>query len=186
MPMSRMNDRIAVPLIAALSVIVPLVVAALLYVPTGGQAIETGFDIYFLPFLNAILNSAVSLLLIAGYVFIRQRWIQHHKAAMLSAFALSVLFLVSYISYHYLKGGAEGSTSYGGEGFLQAVYYFVLLTHILLAIAVVPLALFSIYRGLNSQLARHRRIARWTLPIWLYVSITGVIVYLMISPYYPD
>ena len=103
-----------------------------------------------------------------------------HRAFIGMAFLTTTLFLVCYVTYHYLTE----STSYGGDGALKGIYFFVLITHIILAIVIVPLALMSAIRGLKMQVERHRRIARWTMPIWLYVSLTGVIVYLMISPYY--
>jgi putative membrane protein len=103
-----------------------------------------------------------------------------HRAFIGAAFTSTTLFLVSYVTYHYLTE----STKYGGEGALRSIYFFVLLTHIVLAIVVVPLALMSVVRGLQMQVERHRKIAKWTMPIWLYVSFTGVVVYLMISPYY--
>lgn len=103
-----------------------------------------------------------------------------HRAFIGAAFVSTTLFLVSYVAYHYLTE----STKYGGEGVLRSIYFFILITHILLAIVVVPLALISVVRGLQMNVEKHRKIARWTMPIWLYVSLTGVIVYLMISPYY--
>lgn len=175
-----MTERIALPLIGVVSVLVPVVVALLLFLPEKGTLIE-GINIYMLPLLNACINSTVTLLLALGYFFVRQGKIRYHTTCMISAFVLSALFLVSYIIYHYQ---AE-QTRFGGEGLIRYVYFFILITHILLATTIVPLALLSIFRGLSQQIDRHRRIARWTLPIWLYVSITGVIVYLMISPYYP-
>lgn len=178
-----MNDKVYLPVIGVLSVLIPLAVAFLLYVPQGGD-FAVGFDIRIFPFINACINSAVTILLVAGFVFITRRQIKLHKTCMLSAFALSALFLVSYVTYHYLKSSEGGATKYGGGEPWNYVYYFILITHIVLAAVIVPLALLSIYRGLSEQFDKHRRIAKWTLPIWLYVSVTGVLVYLMISPYY--
>ena len=163
--MSALNDRIYVPAIGVASVLIPLVVAVLLFLPKMGDA---GFNVYLLPLVNACINSMVTLLLAAGYVFIRLKNLRWHKMCMLSAFALSSLFLVNYVLYHALSD----ETHYCGAGPVRYVYFFILFTHILLATGIVPLALFSIYRGLNMQVARHRSIARWTLPLWLYVSIT--------------
>lgn len=174
-----MTDRIYLPIIGAVSVLVPIVVAVLLYIPPQGVFLDS-FDVRLLPLLNACINSAVSVLLVAGFIFIRQRRIALHRTCMMSAFALSSLFLISYVLYHL----QTESTRFGGEGVIRYVYYFILLTHILLAAGVLPLVLLSVYRGLSGQYVKHRRIARWTFPIWLYVSVTGVIVYLMISPYY--
>ncbi|QKG85868.1 DUF420 domain-containing protein [Kroppenstedtia pulmonis] len=137
-------------------------------------------DLTFLPMLNAIFNSFTTVFLVAALFFIKQKNIQMHRRFILSAFTSTALFLVTYLTYHAL---AE-STSYGGEGILVPVYYFILLTHIVLAAVIVPLALFSLVWGLSMKVEKHRRIARWTMPLWLYVSVTGVLVYLMISPYY--
>jgi putative membrane protein len=174
-----MSDRIYLPIIGTASVLIPLVVALLLFIPSK-DAFNMGIDVHFLPLLNACINSTVTVLLLSGFYFIRRRNINAHKTCMLAATVLSTLFLVSYVIYH----SQAPATKFGGEGFIRYVYYFILITHIVLATVIVPLALLSIYRGLNSQFALHRKIARWTLPIWLYVAVTGVIVYLMISPYY--
>jgi len=175
-----MNDRIYLPVIGIVSVVVPLVVAVLIYVPPQGL-FSSSFDVRILPLLNACINSAVSVLLILGLVLIRQKRIALHRTCMVSAFILSSLFLVSYILYHL----STDSTPYGGTGSIRYVYFFILLTHIVLAAGVLPLILLSLYRGLSGNFVKHRKVARWTFPIWLYVSITGVVVYLMISPYYP-
>lgn len=169
------NDRFYNRLILVVSIAIPLVVALLLQV-----RLDVGLEQHFLPLLNACINSAVTVLLIAGYVFIRQKNIARHRAAMLAATVLSALFLISYVIHH----ATSDSTKFGGEGTIRYIYFFILVSHILLAMAIVPLALLSVYRGLSMQVVKHRRIAKWTLPIWLYVSITGVAVYLMISPYY--
>ena len=130
-----------------------------------------------LPSLNAILNSTSALLLITGYIFIRRGRRTAHKACMLSALGVSVLFLISYLTYH----GQVGYTRFEGEGWIRAVYFSILIPHTVLAtIAVVPLAVVTVYLALKGRLGKHRRIARWTLPIWLYVSVTGVLVYLML------
>ncbi|MEX0967988.1 MAG: DUF420 domain-containing protein [Bacteroidia bacterium] len=138
-------------------------------------------DIYILPKLNAILNSATFVMLLAGFFFIMKKNIRYHQYCMVTALTLSVFFLVSYIIYH----SNAPSTKFEGEGTIRAVYFFLLLTHIVLAAVVVPLALLTIFRIWNLQILQHKKIARWTLPIWLYVSATGIIVYLMIKPYYP-
>ena len=129
-----------------------------------------------LPALNATLNGIAGILLVIGYVLIRLgRWRQH-RAVMLSAFAASTLFLISYVVYH----ANVGSRRFGGEGPVRLVYFTILITHVILAAAIVPLALVTLSRGLRARYDRHARIARWTLPIWLYVSVTGVVVYLML------
>jgi putative membrane protein len=172
------NDKYYFRFIVVISILVPVVVGMLYFLPK--ESMKPGFDIYLLPKLNAIINSTVTLLLIAGYLFIRQRKIGAHQTSMAAAFLLSAVFLVSYIIYH-----RYGHTNFGGEGGIKTVYLLILFTHIVLSAAVVPLVLITIYYSTSGQFAKHRKIARWTLPIWLYVSITGVIVYLMISPYYP-
>jgi putative membrane protein len=129
-----------------------------------------------LPTLNAALNSLSAVFLCAGYIFIRAKNIRAHRASMLAAFACSVLFLVSYLVYHY----QVGSVAYKGQGGIRIVYFTILITHTILATAVVPLVLFTLSRALREKYPEHRRIARWTFPIWLYVSVTGVIVYLML------
>lgn len=134
----------------------------------------------FLPALNATINGIVSLLLILGVMFIKQRKKKAHQLMMISSIVLSAIFLVSYVLYHT----THESTAFGGEGAIRYLYFFILLTHIILAIVIVPLVLISFTRALSSQFDKHRKIARITFPIWLYVSVTGVIVYLMISPYY--
>ena len=129
-----------------------------------------------LPALNASLNALCTVLLVVAYVHIRGGRIEQHRKMMLSAFATSVLFLISYVTYH----AQVGSKPFPGTGLLRTVYFTILIPHVILAAAVVPLALVTLRRGLRRDDVRHRAIARWTLPIWLFVSVTGVIVYLML------
>ena len=129
-----------------------------------------------LPAVNAALNSLSAILLVGGYLFIRSRNIKAHKACMLSAFGSSILFLASYLIYHY----QVGSVPFKGQGGIRLVYFTILLTHTILATTVVPLALVTLFRAFKERFDAHRRIARWTFPIWLYVSVTGVIVYWML------
>lgn len=129
-----------------------------------------------LPAVNAALNSLSAILLVGGYLFIKSRNIKAHKACMLSAFASSILFLASYLVYHY----QVGSVPFKGQGGIRLVYFTILLTHTILATTVVPLALVTLFRAFKERFDAHRRIARWTFPIWLYVSVTGVIVYWML------
>lgn len=135
----------------------------------------------YLPGVNAALNTASALLLVAGYLFIRKRRIEAHRLCMLSAFTASTLFLVSYLTYHF----QVGSVPFPGRGWIRAVYFTVLISHTSLAVAIVPLVLVTLARALKGQFDRHKRIARWTLPLWLYVSITGVMVYWMLYWLYP-
>jgi putative membrane protein len=142
--------------------------------------VNLGFDVHVFALINAVINSMVSVLLISAYVSVRRRKYLLHKKLMLTAIVLSTLFLVSYIAHHLLAG----DTIFGGKGAIRYFYYFILATHILLAAIILPFILFTAYRGLTSEFVRHRKIARYTFPIWLYVSVTGVLVYLLISPYY--
>jgi uncharacterized membrane protein YozB (DUF420 family) len=133
-----------------------------------------------LPLVNATLNGISAILLTTGYILIRQRRIAQHRLCMLSAFATSTLFLISYLVYH----AHIGSRPFTGQGPIRYVYYSILLTHVLLAIVIVPMALITLSRALKRRFPRHKAIARWTLPLWLYVSVTGVIVYLMLYRLY--
>jgi putative membrane protein len=178
--------------IGVLSVVIPVVVAVLFYKTKAGSLGK--LDVSFLPRLNAVLNSSVSILLIAGFIFIKRKQQRWHITSMVSAFMLSSLFLISYVIYHYSATGTKfGDLNHDGvvnmaeiaeAGILRHIYFFVLITHIVLATIVVPFVLFSIYFGATKQYEKHKKIVKWTFPIWLYVSITGVLVYLMISPYY--
>jgi uncharacterized membrane protein YozB (DUF420 family) len=129
-----------------------------------------------LPTLNATLNATAALLLLLGYREIKRGRMARHRAAMLSACAASTLFLVSYVIYH----ANAGSRPFAGQGAIRAVYFVILITHVVLAAAILPLALITLTRALRQRFDRHAALARWTLPIWLYVSVTGVIVYLML------
>ena len=133
-------------------------------------------SVHDLPTVNAVLNSTSAVLLGFGYHFIRRRQVAAHRACMLAAFAVSVLFLVSYLTYH----AHVGSVRFSGTGAVRALYLSILVSHSVLAALVPPLAVLTLYRALRGQVDRHRRLARWTLPIWLYVSVTGVVVYLML------
>ena len=129
-----------------------------------------------LPAWNAALNSLSAVFLLAGFLFIKSRNQSAHRACMLTAFGCSILFLISYLFYHY----QVGSVPFRGQGWIRPVYFTILLTHTILATAVVPLALITLTRALRERFDAHRRIARWTFPIWLYVSVTGVVVYWML------
>ena len=130
----------------------------------------------YLPAVNATLNAISAVLLVVAYALIRARRIEQHRTVMLAAFATSSLFLVCYVVYH----AQVGSVRFTRQGFVRPVYYTILLTHVTLAAAVLPLALVTLSRGLKARYPQHRRIARWTLPIWLYVSVTGVLVYVLL------
>lgn len=187
------NDKLYFRIILAISIAIPVVVALLLFIP-GKENLKGSFDVNFLPKLNAIFNSTVSVLLVAGYIAIRQQKRATHKTLMLSAFFISGLFLVSYVIYHYLSAETKfgdlnhdkllSAEEIAQAGKLRLVYFVILITHIILATAIVPMVLFTIYRSFTGQFEKHKKLARWTFPIWLYVSVTGVVVYLMIAPYY--
>jgi len=134
-----------------------------------------------LPTLNAALNALAAILLIAGYLEIRALRVRRHRALMLAAFAVSILFLVSYLVYHY----HVGSVRFTGQGWIRPVYFAVLISHTLLAAAVPVLAVLTLRLAWRGEFARHRRLARWTFPIWLYVSVTGVVVYVLLYQIYP-
>jgi len=138
--------------------------------------------ISYLPHLNAFLNTTSALFLIAGYRFIRAGFIRPHRHCQIAALVTSTCFLISYLTYHYY----HGDTLFLGQGIVRPFYFAILITHVILAIVIVPLVLITVYRAARGDFIRHRRIARWTLPLWLYVSVTGVIVYLMLYRIYPS
>jgi uncharacterized membrane protein YozB (DUF420 family) len=138
--------------------------------------VSDGFDYTVLPAFNASINSLVAVLLVVGWLLIRRRRIAAHRAVMIAAFSLSAIFLVSYLVYHY----QVGSVRFQGVGAMRTVYFTILISHTVLAAAVPFLAAITLIRALRRRFDRHRAIARWTLPIWLYVSVTGVVVYWML------
>ena len=174
-----MSDRAALGLIGVLSLLVLGVVGALTVGPSGGRG---AVDVSSLPALNASLNGTAAVLLAAGFVLIRRRRIRAHLMAMTGAFVVSTLFLVSYVIYHY----HAGSRPFTGQGIVRPIYFTLLLTHIVLAAVIVPLALTTLYRAWRGEFARHTRVARWTLPIWLYVSVTGVLIYWLLYHVAPN
>ena len=161
-------------LIIALSFIIPLAVAVLFRVRIDG------YDFRFLPAIYATINGITAILLITALVAIRQGKRRLHEVLMKSCIGLSALFLVMYILYHM----TTDPTTYGGTGIWKYVYFIILISHIVLSVVVIPMVLFTFVRALAGNFERHRTLARFTFPVWLYVAITGVIVYLMISPYY--
>ncbi|HEX9980408.1 MAG TPA: DUF420 domain-containing protein [Flavobacterium sp.] len=166
-------------LIIILSVVIPLVVALLFSV----KLRDLGFNVRpltFLPPIYAMINAVTAVVLVLAVNAIRKGNRKRHENLMTLAIGLSVIFLVMYVAYHM----TSESTKFGGEGMIRYVYFFILISHILLSIAIIPLVLVSYVRALAQRFDRHRRIARITYPLWLYVAVTGVIVYLMISPYY--
>ncbi len=165
--------------IIILSIVIPLAVAALF----GVNLRKLGFEVEpltFLPPIYASINGLTAIVLLAALWAIKNKKVKLHEALMKIAILCSVLFLIMYIGYHM----TSDSTKFGGEGAVRYVYYFILITHIILSIVVIPFVLTTYVRALAQRFDKHRKIARFTFPIWLYVAITGVIVYLMISPYY--
>ncbi|MDQ0298999.1 putative membrane protein [Salibacterium salarium] len=175
---NHVNDKTNVWIAVILTIVINGLITILFFMDGNDEGI--GFDLTILPMLNAIFNSFTTVFLLMALFFILRKNIKMHRRFIYAAFTTTSLFLVTYLVYHYL---AE-STEYGGSGWLESVYYFILISHIILAIVIVPLAVITFLRGIKYQVAKHRKIARWTMPIWLYVSVTGVIVYIMISPYY--
>jgi len=171
------NDKAAYWFIGIVSTIV---FAAVVLLRSKVIKINPGFDAHIFARISAFINFAVSVLLIVGYVLVRNKKYEAHRTAMLASILLSVIFLVSYIAHHLLAS----ETKFGGEGNIRYFYFFILITHIILAAIILPFILFTSYQSLSGDFAKHKKVARITFPIWLYVSVTGVLVYLMISPYY--
>jgi putative membrane protein len=176
-PLVAKNDRKFSMLIILLSCIIFIAIVILGRVKLD---VQLGFDAHIFARINAVINSTVSVLLVAGLFAVKSRRYVAHRNLMLSAMILSALFLISYIGHHLFAG----ETSFGGQGTIRYVYFFVLITHIFLAAIILPFILFTTYRALIAEWPQHRKLARVTWPIWLYVSISGVAVYLLISPYY--
>ncbi len=172
------NDKIAVPIIVSLSIVVPALVLILMYLPARINIFGTQSGTF--PLFHAFLNGSTALLLMSGYFFMSIKEFKWHRNFMIAAFGFSAVFLVSYV----ISKISIAPVHYGGEGTIKYVYYFILITHILLSAIIVPLVLFTMYRGLTAQYDKHAKIARWTFPIWLYVAITGVLVYVFMLPYY--
>lgn len=171
------DDRKAKAVIWVLSVVVFAAVAVL---SKYKLEVDLGFNPHVFAQANALINSIVAFLLIAGIIAVKQKNYLLHKKLMLTAIILSVLFLVSYICHHLFAG----ETKFGGEGISKIIYYILLITHIPLAAIILPFILFTAYRALIGEYDKHKKLARITWPIWFYVAVTGVIIYMMISPYY--
>ena len=168
------NDQFWLRIIYILSAILTFAVAFLILGPRP-EGLEGDVDVSGLPKVNAMLNGFTTLLLIVAYVLIQKQKIEWHKKVMLLSFGTSSAFLVSYVIYHWFKSGPKLYT-----GDYTGYYYFILFSHIILATVIIPMALITLYRGWNNQLSKHKTIARITLPLWLYVSVTGVIIYQML------
>jgi putative membrane protein len=165
--------------IVALSIIIPIAVAALF----GVNLRSLGFDVEpltTLPLIYATINGLTALILILAVIAIKKKNLVLHENLMTTAIGCSVVFLVLYIAYHM----TSDSTTFGGEGYIKYIYYFILFTHIVLSVVIIPFVLITYVRAITNNIERHRKIAKITFPMWLYVAVTGVIVYAMISPYY--
>jgi putative membrane protein len=190
-PSLQKNDKKARLLIYTVSFVV---FAAVVLLSKFKLNVDLGFNVHLFAKANAIINSAVAVLLVAGLVTVKQKKFALHKKIMLGAMLLSILFLVSYICHHLLAGETKfGDINHDGilsddeklaAGSLRMVYYFILLTHIPLAAIILPFILFTAYRALIGEYDQHKKLTRITWPVWFYVAVTGVVVYLMISPYY--
>lgn len=190
-PQIAKNDKLARLLIGVVSFVIFTAIVLLSKIKI---EVNLGFDVHVFALINAVINSFVSILLIAGLIAVKRRQYLLHKKIMLGAIILSVLFLVSYICHHLFAGetrfgdlnhdGLVSDAEKSAAGSLRIFYYIILGTHIPLAGIILPFILFTAYRGLIAEFPGHKKIARITWPVWLYVSVTGVLVYLLISPYY--
>lgn len=175
-----MNDKVVSRIIIGVTIAIPVAVTTLHFLPKPDSVPDI---IKHCPLLNAILNGTCTVLLIASYIAIRNKKVAIHKTLNVTAFTLSAIFLLSYVAYHSFSPETHFDPNHPNNPW-RYIYFFILISHIALAAIVLPMVLISFYRGLSNQIVKHRKLARWTLPIWLYVTTTGVIVYLMISPYY--
>lgn len=190
-PSMQKNDKQARLLIGVFSFVV---FAAVVLLSRIKLDVDLGFDVHIFAAANAVINSLIAVLLIAALVAVKQRKYQLHKKMMMAALWLSVVFLVSYIAHHLLAGdtrygdanldGVVDASELAAVGAMRYVYLIILLTHIFLAAVILPFILFTAYRGLTAEFAAHRKLAKITWPLWLYVAITGPVVYFLISPYY--
>lgn len=175
--MIRKNDKLARIMIGVVSFVV---FAAVVFLSRVQLKVDLGFDVHVFARINAFLNSIVAVLLLVALIAVKQGKFVLHKKIMMAAIILSALFLVSYICHHLFAG----DTKFGGTGSIRPVYFIILITHIFLAAIILPFILFTAYRAMVAEFPAHKKLARITWPIWFYVAVTGVIVYLMISPYY--
>lgn len=169
-----MTEKSRSVLITILSVAIPIVVVLLFLIKI------RGYDFTFLPAIYAAINGLTALLLLAALYYIKNKKVALHQRLMTICIGLSALFLVLYVLYHI----TTDATPYGGSGAIRYLYYFLLISHITLAVSIVPLVLFTYSRALSKNFVKHKALAKWTFPLWLYESVTGVIIYLMIRPYY--
>ena len=175
----KQKDSVFIPIIISLSIIIPIAVAALMMF-SNYLHINSENDFSYLPLFHAILNGTTAILLLCGFILIKNKKSKLHKYSMISAFILSSVFLLSYVFSKLVLD--HENTKYLGEYVIT--YRFILISHILLSIPVLPLALFSMYRVLTGEFEKHKKIVKWTFPVWMYVAISGVLVYVFMSPYY--
>ena len=190
----KKQDSFFVPLIITLSIIIPIVVALLMIFPDVFHIESESIDFSSLPFFHAILNGSTSVLLFTGFILIKNKKTNLHKISMLSAFVLSSVFLLSYVTSKLTNMPVKFGDLDNDDilsvaellkvGYMRHIYLFILISHIILSISVLPLALFSIYRGITGEFEKHKSIVKYTFPVWMYVAITGVLVYILMSPYY--
>ena len=173
--MRNLDEKKYNKLIIILSVVIPILVAALF-----GIKIPNVEPLTFLPPIYASINALTALILVFAFWAITNKKIKLHQRLMQSAMILSVMFLTMYVAYHM----TSDSTKYGGEGFMKYVYYIILITHIIMSVVVIPFVLITYVRAITNNFEKHKKIARITFPLWLYVAVSGVLVYIMISPYY--
>jgi putative membrane protein len=178
-PLLKTNDKRAKRIIIAFSLVLFAAIVAL-DKNVIRPAYPFSFDVHYFALANALINSGVTLLLLAGLWSVKKKHFLTHRNIMLSAIVLSVLFLISYVLHHLFAG----DTRFGGEGGIRYFYYFILITHIILAAIILPFILFTAYRSLSGDYEKHKKIARITWPLWLYISVTGVLIFVLISPYY--
>lgn len=181
--MNNILDKKVMPVIYTLSIAIPLAVAVLMFLPDSvkvSMGLVENTQVSSLPLMHAILNGATFFFLVLAGIAIKNKKITIHRTFMGISFVLSSLFLISYVIYHTTHPSAK----FGGEGAIRGLYFFILISHIILSVPVIPLALLSIYRGWTNDVRKHKKIVRYAYPIWLYVALTGVVVYVMMQPYY--
>ena len=176
--LQKFSNRFINIAIVIISILIPVLIVALLKI---APPANVSFELHFFPKFNAFVNSGTTLCLLVGFYFIKQKNIAAHRAAMMSALFLSILFLLSYIIYHTLK--AEDS-KFGGIGWIRYLYFFILITHILLSAIVLPLVLKTFSFAFQGNYTAHKKWAKYTFPLWLYVAVSGVLVYIFMAPYY--
>jgi len=191
-PVLKKNDKTAKILIGIVSAVIFLVVASLSKIPPPDFPFD--FDKHIFALINSIINSAVAVMLVLGLIAVKQKKFVLHKNVMMIAIVLSILFLVFYIAHHLFAGDSKfgdinhdnilSEAEIAAVGGVRYFYYFILITHIILAAVILPFILFTAYRALTGEYSRHKKIARYTWPLWFYIAVTGVVVYWMISPYY--